>query len=162
MRCNKAEHLLSLFLDDQLSKRKASKVKAHLEACSVCSKELNYLKESWDLLKEYKSISPSPDFKAKFWQRVSQEEAVVERKPVFVFPKLLPRLVPVLAILAIILIISIYIPNPFLNQDIQQLTLMTKDEDILMIKELDLAEELDIIQNTHVLEEMDIIDSIEL
>lgn len=162
MRCQKTRSLLGLFLDGQLGKRKASKIKAHLDICPACTKELNLLKSTWDLLGEWKRISPSPNFKANFWQKVFQEEPVVEKKPVFVFPRLKPRLVPVFATLVAVLIITIYGINLVGVRNLGQLTLATHTDDIAMLKELELTEDFEIVQSINLLEDFPIIDSLEL
>ncbi len=164
MRCRNAKGLLALFLDGKLEGRRSQELKAHLDKCPACSKELGLLKETWNLLDELKPIAPSPNFKAEFWRRASKgEEAIAaERKPVFVLSGLRPRLVPVFAALTAIFIISIYLAHLSTVKDLQQLALMTKNEDIIMLKELDLAEDLEIIQNLRVLENLEAIDSIQL
>lgn len=162
MRCHEAKGLLGLFLDGKLEEVQSIKLKAHLDKCPTCSEELNLLRESWNLLGEWKSITPSPNFKSTFWQRVSQEETVAERKPIFVFPRLDVRFAPAVATIAVILIIGILLANFASVGNLQQLALITKDEDILMLKELDLTEDLEIIQNLHVLEDLEAIDSIQL
>lgn len=163
MKCHKAKSLLGLFLDGKLDEVRSSELKAHLEKCPACSTELNLLKETWKLLDEWKPIIPSPNFKAAFWQRVSQEEATAaERRPVFVFPRLKARLAPAFATIAAILIIGIFLTNFISVKNLQQLTLLTKDENILMLKELDLTEDFEIIQNLNILEDLEVIESIQL
>lgn len=162
MRCYKVRGLLALFLDSQLSQRQTLKVKAHLDKCAGCSKELSLLKGSWDLLSEWKPIAPSPNFKANLWQRILQEEIPLEKEKVFVFPKLLPRLAPAFATLALILIISVYLMHFFSIPNLQHLVLLTKGQDIQMLEEFELTEELEVIQNFHILEDFEIINSMKL
>jgi anti-sigma factor RsiW len=160
MRCQKAKRNLALFLDGQLNKKLTIKVKEHLESCSGCSEELNLLKQSWNLLREWKPVVPSPNFKATFWQRVVQEE-VSERRPIFVFPRLRPSLVPAFATLTIILVFSIILANFVSVSGIQRLAELTADQDIQMLKELDLAEDFEVIKNLNTLEDYQIIDYLE-
>lgn len=162
MKCRSIKHLLPLFLDGQLNARKALKLKIHLDGCPSCSQELNLLKETWDLLGKWEPVHPSPNFKANFWQRVAQEETSLERQPVFILPRLKPQLVPVFATLLVIFIISISLVNFLSVSHIQHMAILTKNEDIQMLKELDLAEDFEIIQNITILEDFDIINSIEL
>lgn len=162
MRCRKTRSLLSLFLDGQLDERQTSKIKAHLDKCLACTKELNLLKTTWDLLGEWKKISPSPAFKANFWQKVFQQEPVVEKRPVFVFPRLKLRLVPAFATIAAILIVGIFLTHLASVRNLGQLTLATKAEDIVMLKELELTEDFEIVQSLNLLEDFPIIDSLEL
>lgn len=162
MKCKEIKPLLTLFLDNQLPGKEAQEVKAHLDACSLCSKELKLLKESWNLLDEWEPVVPSPNFKAAFWQRVSQEETTVtERGRIFVFPRLKVRPAPAFAAIAAIIIMGIFLTNLASVNNLQQLTLLTKDEDALMLKELDLTEDLEIIQNITTLEDWEAIDSIQ-
>ncbi len=160
MRCQKAKRFLPLFLDGQLNEKLTIKVKDHLEDCLGCSDEINLLKQSWDLLGEWEPVAPSPNFKATFWQRVVREE-VSERRPVFVFPRLRPSLVPAFATLTIILVFSIILANFLSVPGIQRLAQLTAGQDIQMLKELDLAEDFEIIKNLNTLEDIEIIDSLE-
>lgn len=160
MRCRKAKRCLPLFLDGQLNEKLTIKVKSHLEACSGCSEELDLLKQSWDLLGELKPAAFSPNFKTTFWQRAAREE-ISERKPVFVFPRLRPSLVPAFAALTIILVFSIIFANFLSAPGIQRLTQLTAGQDIQMLKELDLVEDFEIIKNLNTLEDIEIIDSLE-
>ncbi|MFZ2603208.1 MAG: hypothetical protein WAX79_04310, partial [Candidatus Omnitrophota bacterium] len=136
-------------------------VNAHLEVCPSCSKECSCLKQAWDLLGEWKQVNPSPNFKAAFWKRLSQEEGVLEKRPIFVFPRLKPSLIPAFATIAIILIISVNLVKFLLVPSIQHLALLTAGQDIQMLKELDLAEDFEIIKNLNTLEDFEIIDSLE-
>lgn len=163
MRCKKAKRLLTKFLDNQLSPGLTLRVKTHLDSCVGCTKEYGLLKQTWDLLDEYKPVVPSPNFKAAFWQRLYQgEEGVLEREPVFVFPGLKPRLVPALAALTIILVIGITLTNFLPALNIQRLALLMTAEDIQMFSELDLAENIEIIEDLNILEDFEAIGSMEL
>lgn len=161
MRCQKAKRFLPLFLDRQLNEKLTIKVKGHLEACSGCSEELNLLKQAWDLLGEWKPVNPSPNFKAVFYKRLSQEEGVLEKRPVFASHRLKPSFVPAFAALTIILVFSIILLNFLSVAGIQRLVQLTAGQDIQMLKELDLAEDFEIIKNLSTLEDSEIIDSLE-
>lgn len=161
MRCYKIKRILALFLDGQLSEKQASEVKVHLDRCLLCSKEVASLKEAWDLLAEWRPVHPSPNFKACFWQRVT-EEASQETQPIFVFPRLSPQLVPVFASLGVILIIGIYLMNLFGGAGVQRLAKLSGNQDIQMLKDLDLTQDLEAIQNINILEDFEIINSLEL
>lgn len=151
-------------MENELGEKQKSKLKAHLDKCSSCNQELNLLKESWGLLGEWKPINPSPNFKARFWQRVAGEEVSLVKEPVFVFPRLPPRFVPAFATLGIILVISIYLVlvNSFFGASVQRLVLLTKNEDIQMLQDLEFLEDYEIIQDINTLEDFEIINSINL
>ncbi|MEK6563745.1 MAG: zf-HC2 domain-containing protein [Candidatus Omnitrophota bacterium] len=163
MRCKKVKHFLPLFLDGQLGENNSAAVKTHMKGCLICSRELKLLEESWDLLGKWDNVFPSPNFKAVFWQRISQEEEpLLLRKPIFVFPRFRPILVPALASFFTVLIAGIYFAGLFFRSDIQRLTVMTQGQDIQMLKELDLAEDFHIILNMQALEDFEVINSLEL
>jgi anti-sigma factor RsiW len=162
MKCYRIKRILPLFLDDRLSEKQSAEVKIHLDKCPLCAKESESLKETWDLLAEWRPIHPAPNFKARFWQRVA-EEASQERQPIFVLPRLLsPRLVPTFATLGIILIIGIYLMNFFAGASVQHLAKLTGNQDIQMLKDLDLTQDFEVIQNINILEDFEIINSLEL
>ncbi len=162
MKCGEIKRLLNLFSEGQLSQEQSLKVKAHLDICEDCSAEAIFLKDSWDLLNEYKPAVASLNFKANFWKRLAQEEASFEKKKVFSFPWLKPRLIPVFTAVAAILICSTYVMNFFSDKGIRNFALAINDKDISMLKNLDLTEDLDIIENIPVLEELKAMDSVEL
>ncbi len=147
-KCKKIREFLGY---DQLSEKDALLVKAHLDECPLCSKEAYFLKEAWDLLGIWRGIKPSSNFKERFWQRVQREEKPLKEK-VFVFPRLLPRFVPVFGSLAAILIIGVYLI--FFS--------LKTDKNLQMLKEFELVEEFGIIQNINILEDFEAINSIEL
>lgn len=75
MKCDRANFLLSVELDKALSSEEAAELRAHLETCATCRAEQQLLAASWEFLGELKPIEPSPTFRARFWERVRQEEA---------------------------------------------------------------------------------------
>jgi len=163
MNCKKIKRFLSLFLDGRLDKNNVAAVETHIEGCLICSRELKLLRESWDLLGKWDSVSPSPNFKAVFWQRASYEGSpLLLKKPIFVFPRFRPVFVPALASFFAVLIAGIYYGGSFFRSDIQRIAVMTQGQDIQMLKELDLAEDFHIIQNMRVLEDFEAINSLEL
>lgn len=163
MKCAKFKRFLPLFLEGQLSPKQSLEIKAHLDKCADCSKEVVFLKETWDLIEEYKPAVSSPNFKANFWKRLAEEELSFEKKKVFIFPGVRLRLIPVFTALAAILIFSsVYLANYFSEKNIQRLAMAIDDKDIVMLKNLDLAEDLDVIENIRILEDLKVIDLVEL
>ena len=75
MTCEKIQEMLPAYQDGELSAENEKAVKAHLEECAACQREEQLLPASWEMLGELKPIEPSPDFQARFWARVRQEEA---------------------------------------------------------------------------------------
>lgn len=162
MKCREAKRFLSLFLDGQLSQKRSLEIKTHLEKCRDCSNEVLLLRESWDLLKQHEPIASSSGFKADFWKRLAQEELSLEKKKVFVFPGLKPRLAVVFSLAAVILICGTYVTNFLSDKGIRNLAMAINDKDISMLKNLDLTEDLDVIENIPILEDLKVMDSVEL
>jgi len=75
MTCEKIQEILPAYQDGELSAENEQAVKTHLEGCEVCRREANLLSASWEMLGEMKPIAPSPDFEARFWARLRQEES---------------------------------------------------------------------------------------
>lgn len=163
MKCAKFKRFLPLFLEGQLSLKQSLEIKAHLDKCEACSKEAVFLKEAWNLIKEYNPAVSSLNFKANFWKRLAKEEISFEKKKVFIFPGVRPRLIPVFtAVAAILIFSSVYLVNYFSEKNIQKLAMAIDDKDIIMLKNLDLAEDLAVIENIRILEDLKVIDLVEL
>lgn len=60
MKCKRVKRRLSAFLDDELKEKEKKEVKWHLEGCSSCSKELEGLSFSWDILLKLEPVEPPP------------------------------------------------------------------------------------------------------
>lgn len=98
-----------MFLDAELSGALTSQIKAHLDRCAVCSKELAILKKSWALLDNLEDIEPSPDFSNRFYKRLAEKESRREVR-VFGFPKPALNWAPALVTAVILLFfINIYL-----------------------------------------------------
>jgi anti-sigma factor RsiW len=78
MRCKDAIQLLSEYQDRRLPQNESEEVAAHLQICAACQKEERLLANVWNMLNVLKPIEPSADFKARFWQRVREEELAKE------------------------------------------------------------------------------------
>ena len=90
MDCEKIRELLTAYQDGVLPANEAAEIKTHLLGCQGCQTEERLLKETWNMLNVLEPIEPSPDFRARFWERVREEE----RKTSWLS---FPRLVPVMA-----------------------------------------------------------------
>jgi predicted anti-sigma-YlaC factor YlaD len=75
MTCEQIQEKLPAYQDGELSAENEKAIKTHLDVCEVCRKEEKLLSESWEMLGDLKSIEPSPNFEARFWARVRQEES---------------------------------------------------------------------------------------
>lgn len=162
MKCSVIKRKLPLFLDGHLGGKEAAEVKAHLETCVSCKKEMEFLKGTWELLDKWGEISPSPDFKSSLYKRIAQEEVVREKERAIASFKLKPRLIPLFATLSVALIIGAYFTNSFLSLNAKRLAQLTEGQDIQMLQDLELAENFDIIQDINNLEDFELINSMAL
>lgn len=78
MKCEEIKNLLPAYQDGELSPGKAEETRVHLTGCASCQKEEQLLSTTWDLLGSLEPIEPSPDFRARLWEKIRAEE---ERKP---------------------------------------------------------------------------------
>ncbi len=74
MQCKEVNQLLSAYQDSRLTEKEQEEIRSHLQTCIACQKEEQTLLDIWNMLKVLEPIEPSPDFRARFWQRVYEEE----------------------------------------------------------------------------------------
>jgi anti-sigma factor RsiW len=79
---------LSAYLDNALDAATASRVKTHLRTCPECRNEERLLAVSWSLLGSLEPVQPSPDFRARFWEKVRAEED--KKRSWLSWPRLVP------------------------------------------------------------------------
>lgn len=94
MVCRQVERLLVRFLEGELSEKIKADVSAHLEGCSKCRKERDYLLESWQMLDNLRAPKLKEDFTSTLMRRIHSEQAefikVGYKLPRFVFRPLVP------------------------------------------------------------------------
>lgn len=79
--CDKAKKMLSLYIDDELSKSQKKYVAEHLLNCADCRQEYDHLKFIVSEL-NVTPIQPLPlDFKEKLHNRLVMESSVAKKKP---------------------------------------------------------------------------------
>lgn len=78
MKCNQVRKKLSAFIDEQLETTEKEQILRHLNQCSTCTKEMEILKNTWNLLEVWEGIKTSEDFELKFWEKIKVEE---KKKP---------------------------------------------------------------------------------
>jgi hypothetical protein len=71
MRCNRVDHLLPAYLEDDLAPALSERVDAHLEACARCQEQLALQRQAMRLL-DHGRHSPSIDLWADFSQRLQE------------------------------------------------------------------------------------------
>lgn len=74
MNCKQVQEFLPAYMDAALEPEAAAGVRTHLSACTACRQEEKLLSLTWDALGALPAIEPSPNFRARFWERVRREE----------------------------------------------------------------------------------------
>lgn len=75
MNCNKAQELISLYLDNKLSSQSVSELKKHFAECSKCQQDYLTLKKIKDILEKSPKKEVSADFTSSVMNRIKNGEA---------------------------------------------------------------------------------------
>jgi len=108
MVCRQVERLLVKFLAGELSGKLKENVSAHLEGCSGCRKERDYIFESWQMLDNLPAPKLKEDFTPSLMCRIHSEQAefikVGYKLPRFIFRPLVPVLASAFVIVLLCLL----------------------------------------------------------
>lgn len=113
MKCEKAEELLSPYIEDELSIEEKKAVESHLETCENCSFLFSSIEETMESLTEFPELNVSESLLDRIYAIPSKK-----RRFKFSFDFLLrPSFQPILAAATILLtIISLYMFHPERNR----------------------------------------------
>ena len=75
MNCNKAQELISLYLDNKLSSQSVSELKKHFTECSKCEQDYLTLEKIKDILAKSPKKEVSADFTSSVMNRIKNGEA---------------------------------------------------------------------------------------
>jgi Putative zinc-finger len=73
MTCEEIREELVAYQDGELAEQDQQRVSVHLNTCLVCTQEASSLARVGQLFLSMERVTPAPDFAAKFWQRLEQE-----------------------------------------------------------------------------------------
>lgn len=74
MNCNKAQELISLYLDDKLSSQSISELKKHFTKCSKCEQDYLTLKKIKNILANTPKKEVSSDFTSSVMSKIKNKE----------------------------------------------------------------------------------------
>lgn len=74
MNCNKAQELISLYLDNKLSSQSVSELKKHFAECSKCEQDYLTLKKIKDILAKSPKKEVSADFTSSVMNKIKNGE----------------------------------------------------------------------------------------
>jgi anti-sigma factor RsiW len=161
MRCQHIQpHLLAL-IEGELKQRKREQVARHVAACPACASAMRSLRRTLRLVQAIDVPEPSPAFWQEFGtalhQRIRREEAIQQGRRQWQFWELFRLPKPVLAAVAVSLIVVCSLP--FLGglpgqQRIPRMVLSGGDE-VSLAANLDFMKHLDLLEEVDVLEQLD-------
>ena len=150
--CKKIEKDLTAFLDGELAEKQSLAVSGHLETCHGCRRELQLLRESMALTREWNDISPSAEFDRAFWHKLAAMNERHSRKPgIFsqAWSLLTANYIATPVALALLLLITFVQSKPSPDAGLQ---------DKYMIMHMDLFLNLDAIDKKEALENFEVIE----
>lgn len=161
MGCRRIQHYLLALSEGELDQRRRGKVATHVAACPACAFALHSLQQTLHMVRGIDVPEPSAAFWEEFGpalhQRIRREAAASpERRrfsirDLFVLPK------PVLATLAVSLILASsvpFLPWPWGQPAIPSVVL-SRGEEASLAADLDLLKNLDLLEDADVLEQLD-------
>jgi len=75
MRCGKIRDLLSEYIDGRLSPKVRAEIDKHLAVCADCAAELEFLKNTVQMVRELPEAEPPEDFHGQLHMRLAKAEA---------------------------------------------------------------------------------------
>jgi hypothetical protein len=105
MKCAKVQSLLTLYLDNELSEKQKRELELHLTGCKSCQTEFSQVKSMYQLFAQVKPVNkmsfPDDNFLLQVRRKIRNRYAQAPHKKFF------PRLVPVFATAALLLLFVI-------------------------------------------------------
>ena len=136
MKCEDIQKGLKAFLDDDIDVKKKQEMRAHLEKCPNCSKELEQLRKLSETLHTWKEIEPPAHSYEKLQSRVESKESFWEK--VFSYSSIKKaafRFAEIAAVVVLTLIIShsLQKPAPVTGSDTDTISLyLTEHQDAVL------------------------------
>ena len=163
MVCQDIEKLMPAFLEDALELSQCQLVKEHLSICTDCQTERALYEQSWDMLKRWPDIQPSPRYISDFWTRFSLETPWYE-EILFALkrPVLYKRFAPALVVFSVVLIVGFLSSrNYFQMQQVDRMLAALAPEEAEMVENIELVQNLDVIEDIDILEDLESLEDIE-
>jgi len=161
MRCRRIQHYLLALSEGELDQRTRGKVETHVAACPDCASALRSLQQTLHMIRGLDVPEPAAAFWEEFGpalrQRIRREAAAQPERRRFSVRDLfvLPR--PVLAALAVSLILASSLPLmhwPW-GQRATPRVVLSRVEEASLAADLDLLKNLDLLEDVDALEQLD-------
>ena len=170
MNCQSIQKLIPLFLDQELSSHEVSMFQSHLKECPACQKELKAYQRSWELLKDWKDVEPSPGYVGRFFSELSQRtswceevlkpfpERILQNFKLIFFKK---RNVQAWVVSFVIVIVVLLGRWNYFQQGREENLANLNVKEIEFLEHFELARHFEVIENIDLLEDMDILENLD-
>ena len=167
MNCNQIESRLIDYLDGNLSASERERVEQHARSCSLCAERIAGFSNVFDILDEWKGISPSATFNRRLQERLEAEPA---RAPFWnyflgrIMP--LPAGTPVFALVLLVVVSLGVLVVGYSPSDPHNLAVAVRNsqayasasaagvDDLTLFQDLPVLEDFDVLRNFDVLQEL--------
>ncbi len=160
MDCREIKALLPEYVDGELEGYHQQAVRAHVQDCPGCRRQLRAMEDAWKMLGELGEVEPHPNYLARFWARVDARrpwhEQLLERIRTALAPR---RMVPVLVSAVIIIAVGFVAMRFYPQKPVSNAIIAGLDGvDLNMIEQMDMIEELDVLQEIDFLSDLEIME----
>ena len=161
MRCQRIQpHLLTL-VEGELKQRKREKVARHVAACPACASAMRSLQQTLRVVQTIDVPEPSPafwqEFRTTLHQRIRQEEVDHHRRRGVQIWEYLRLPKPVLAAVAVSLVLVCSLPflGGHLGQQRIPRMILSGGDEVSLAANLDFLKHLDLLEEVDVLEQLE-------
>lgn len=163
MTCRDIQKLIPLYLDNQLKDNELQMVKGHIANCPHCQKEVGLYEKSWDMLKGWQDVEPSPGYVSRFWSRLAAEKSFSEKVIEgirTVFEK--RQFAGALAAASVVVIVGLVsLRNSLPIGNAESMLSKMKPEELELVSNLELAQNLEVIENIDILEDLEVLENLD-
>jgi anti-sigma factor RsiW len=158
MNCHEVKKKLPDFLDSQLSEEQSTQIHHHLESCMPCTQEVKRLQTTWEVLGQWPEVNPSPHFKQRFWEKISELEKQKAPKG-WLSWGWRTAWIPLGSLAAALFLILLWVlwPSAQKDDDVQMATVNQQNSLLELAASLDLLEHKDLLLEMELLEDFDLL-----
>jgi predicted anti-sigma-YlaC factor YlaD len=165
MNCTDIRELLPDYLDLELEESDQHRVKAHLDGCEACRREVDIIAKTWDMLGELDEIEPNPFYVSRFFARVAEPRPWHAKWPDFLKGLLSPRrLLPIMAAAGLIALIGIRVSTmqQRSTEEVRLAAIQLNGLDLDLFESFEFADNFELISELEFLSDLEIIQELEL
>ncbi|OGS34465.1 MAG: hypothetical protein A2293_05620 [Elusimicrobia bacterium RIFOXYB2_FULL_49_7] len=104
MNCAAVARKLSSYIDNELSAGERQAVSEHITHCGRCAADIKQLEAQEVFLRQFRQVEPSSNFRARFWERVRNEQAAQTGRDAW-WGNLAQRWIPVPIVCSLLIVV---------------------------------------------------------